>query len=101
MSAGADRIAAERRRQIADEGYYAQHDDEHGRDELTRAAVCYALPAHMRPIRVPGQPPSHYWPWALEDWKPTPDDRVRELVKAGALIAAEIDRLLRQGGDPE
>lgn len=25
--------------------------------------------------------------------KPTPDDRVHELVKAGALIAAEIDRL--------
>ena len=27
--------------------------------------------------------------------KPTPDDRIRELTKAGALIAAEIDRLLR------
>jgi hypothetical protein len=31
----------------------------------------------------------------MGDWKPSPDDRFRELVKAGALIAAEIDRLLR------
>ena len=33
------------------------------------------------------------WPWDLEWFKPSPYDRIRELVKAGALIAAEIDRL--------
>jgi hypothetical protein len=38
-----------------------------------------------------------WWPWAERFWKPTPDDRVRELVKAGALIAAEIDRLTAKG----
>lgn len=27
------------------------------------------------------------------DWKPSPENRVKELVKAGALIAAEIDRI--------
>lgn len=32
-------------------------------------------------------------PWDNEWWKPSPDDRKRELVKAGALIAAAIDRL--------
>ena len=32
------------------------------------------------------------WPWAKKWWKPS-DDPVRNLVKAGALIAAEIDRL--------
>ena len=37
--------------------------------------------------------PPTLWPWALSQWKPTPDDRIRELTKAGALIAAEIDRL--------
>jgi hypothetical protein len=37
------------------------------------------------------------WPWFQERWKPTPDNRIRELVKAGALIAAEIDRMLRLG----
>lgn len=35
------------------------------------------------------------WPFSQEWWKPTPDDRIRELAKAGALIAAEIDRLQR------
>jgi hypothetical protein len=35
----------------------------------------------------------HAVPWGESWWKPTPEDRVRELVKAGALIAAEIDRL--------
>lgn len=34
------------------------------------------------------------WPWDEMLWKPTPDDRIRELAKAGALIATEIDRLL-------
>lgn len=34
------------------------------------------------------------WPWSDEKWNPEPDNRIRELAKAGALIAAEIDRLL-------
>jgi hypothetical protein len=33
------------------------------------------------------------WPWDESWWKP--GDRIRELAKAGALIAAEIDRLNR------
>lgn len=32
------------------------------------------------------------WPWDPSWWKPSPDP-IRNLVKAGALIAAEIDRL--------
>jgi hypothetical protein len=36
------------------------------------------------------------WPWDAEWFRPVPKDRIRELVKAGALIAAEIDRLNRQ-----
>lgn len=32
------------------------------------------------------------WPWAAKWFKPS-DDPIRNLVKAGALIAAEIDRL--------
>jgi hypothetical protein len=38
---------------------------------------------------------SYSWPWDAEWWKPSPDS-VRNLVKAGALIAAEIDRLQRK-----
>lgn len=45
----------------------------------------------------PGETPdrSSDWPWHSSWWKPS-DDPIRNLVKAGALIAAEIDRLQRQ-----
>lgn len=33
------------------------------------------------------------WPWDDKYWKPTPEDRIKELSKAGALIAAQIDYL--------
>lgn len=74
-------IADERARQIRTEGWTAEHDDEHTHGELAQAAVAYAGA-------------STHWPWSPEAWKPT-GDRVRDLVKAGALIAAELDRLLR------
>ena len=86
-------IAAERRRQIEAEGWTLEHDDQHANGELAAAAVCYAVPPDMRDPR-PGAIPD-IWPFAARCWKPTPDDRVRELVKAGTLIAAEIERLLR------
>lgn len=89
---GADLIAAERRRQVEQEGWTPEHDAEHGDGHLAMAAVCYALPpTERRPRHV-----FSFWPWHSSYWKPTPDDRVRELVKAGALIAAEIDRLQAQ-----
>lgn len=86
-----DLIAAERQRQIEVEGYTSEHDAQHAGD-LARAAACYALPSYRR---VGGSVPAG-WPWGAADWKPTPDDRVRELAKAGALIVAEIERLQRQ-----
>jgi hypothetical protein len=97
---GAERIAAERQRQIEKEGWTAEHDDEHYGSQLARAAACYALPDELR--RQPtkdGEPRiplfDILWPWESRWWKPTPGNRIRELEKAGALIAAEIDRLLR------
>ena len=97
---GAKRIAAERKRQIKEEGWSEYHDDvtwTHG--ELARAAACYALPGYIRK-KVTGDMRIKVglfdiWPWPAGCWKPTPDNRIRELEKAGALIAAEIDRLLR------
>ena len=94
-SAGVAMIADERRRQVEVEGYTAEHDDGH-ESALARAAACYAMP--IRTALLPheyGAPSA--WPWTREFWKPTPGDRVRELVKAGALIAAAIDaHLTRQ-----
>jgi hypothetical protein len=101
---GVGLIAAERARQVTAEGWTPEHDDEHEEGELARAAVCYATPPGRREMTVmqfrgmraadsPSIPGG--WPWDASWWKPTPDNRVRELVKAGALIAAEIDRLRR------
>jgi len=93
--AGADLIAAERQRQIDAEGWTPEHDSEHTGDPapLVQAAHCYLSSPSFR---TEGRPP-FAWPWDARFWKPTPDDRVRELVKAGALIAAEIDRLQASG----
>ncbi len=95
LSEGARLIAAERARQMADEGWTPEHDDKHQDDVLAMAAVCYALPVSLRTLDAPDSEPPTGWPWGSGWWKPSPDDRVRELVKAGALIAAEIDRLQR------
>lgn len=94
-------IEQERIRQRVEEGYGLGDDAAYTRDQLARAAACYATPASNRSMirhfntieRGPVEAPAT-WPWPIEAWKPTPEDRVRELVKAGALIAAEIDRLL-------
>lgn len=91
---GVDLIAAERSRQrlpVKDggEGYEWEHDQGQG-DELALAAACYAIPAEFRPHADRLAQPD-FWPWAGASWKPTPNDRVRELVKAGALLAAAID----------
>lgn len=99
------------------EGWTPIHDDAHDLGEMARAAAVYAIPEDERDLRAeyvevetargladpdaPRQvmvPVPALWPWDAKWWKPTPDNRVRELVKAGALIAAEIDRLQRHGG---
>ncbi|WP_165078850.1 MULTISPECIES: hypothetical protein [unclassified Desulfovibrio] len=94
---GAELIAQERQRQIDEEQYSLEHDATwHSKGELARAAACYAFPNELRCnieyAYIPNSIPS-FWPWSWETWKPTPQDRIWELVKAGALIAAEIDRL--------
>ena len=81
-------IAAERARQINAEGWSPAHDAEHTDGELACAAACYAVPPGYK---LRERTPPFLWPWEESWWKP--GDRVRELTKAGALIAAEIDRL--------
>ncbi|MCX7010261.1 MAG: hypothetical protein NTY53_23985, partial [Kiritimatiellaeota bacterium] len=80
---GAALIAEERRRQITEEGWTEEHDAQHTHGQLAHAAVAYIL-----------EEPYRFWPlgWAKEWWKPD-SSYVRNLTKAGALIAAEIDRL--------
>lgn len=95
---GAELIAAERQRQIEAEGYGPLHDDALPVGDLASAGIAYAvnaLPDHPILIRDPYW---DWWPWTSESWKPT-GDRVVDLTKAGALIAAEIDRELRARAD--
>lgn len=87
---GAYLIRVERQRQVEQEGFDSRHDDQHDDEDLAAAAACYAFPASWK---VEAR---NLWPWRASDWKPTPEDRIGELVKAGALIAAEIDRLQRR-----
>lgn len=89
---GVARISQEREHQINEKGFGADRDEQYVRGELARAAVCYALPRRLREASPIQRAPS-LWPWGADSWKPSPGDRVRELAKAGALIAAEIDRL--------
>lgn len=99
---GVGLIDAERQRQISEEGWTAEHDDAHDKGQMAGAAACYAMAASgfenphcIKAKRLDMDFPVRIWPWADSWWKPADDDRVRELVKAGALIAAEIDRLQR------
>lgn len=92
MKTGIELIAEERARQISAEGWTPEHDDEHARGELAVAGACYAMRAAHADT---GHNPPGPWPWDQSWWKPR--DPMRNLVRAGALIAAEIDRLQRAG----
>jgi hypothetical protein len=94
-------IEAERRRQIDQEGWNARHDDEHPPGSLATAAACYAAHAGAYEklketvnlatyvfVDVPSR-----WPWSHRWWKPK--NPRHDLIKAGALIVAEIERLDR------
>lgn len=87
---GAVLIAIERTRQRAGERFSADHDSQHTHGELVRAGAAYALSAAGSDCA------SGAWPWRLGEFKPA--DKVRDLVRAGALIAAELDRMGRSGG---
>lgn len=81
-------VLAERVRQVRVEGWTPEHDDaEHGAGELAMAAGCYAIACDGQGAQSwIGQ----FWPFARKWWKPT--DPRRMLIKAAALIIADIER---------
>lgn len=107
-------VLAERRRQVDGEGWTPEHDDEHDGGVLAAAGSAYALYAadEMHPQSQGDghfrKSPPAMWPWHEEMagrgegpvktraiwWKPK--DPRQALVKAGALILAEIERIDRQ-----
>lgn len=91
-----EEIAAERRRQIGAEGFSPALDDSYESGELALAGAAYARMTSplMRNISGDGFPPMPgWWPWEKCWWKPTTPRR--DLIKAAALIVAEIERLDR------
>ena len=93
MKSGAELIAMERERQIMQEGYSEERDEAHDHGELAGAAACYALWNCGYIGKFTWRLAMALWPFDELDWKPK--DPVRDLVRAGALIAAEIDRMQR------
>lgn len=102
-------VLLERRGQNKREGYNSAHDDEHTDGSLAAAAACFAIPSPELGSRATYEYPGRgecdvqvihqgipkLWPqsWHPRYWKPK--DRRRNLVRAGALILAEIERLDR------
>ena len=100
MKTGIEMIAAERQRQVEGEGFDAAHDDLHYQGELALAACYYAFPeTHVIEdygVKLEVTPDFFFPEEWNQDWAgKEKDTRIRQLVKAGALIAAEIDRLVR------
>lgn len=104
---GVRAIAHERQRQIRQEGWTAEHDDQHKAGELAAAAMSYAMSASYQlhctaetgvcpaPMELPEAP---FWPFSADWWKPrTPE---RDLERAGALVAAQIRVLARTATTP-
>lgn len=88
MTRGMADVLNERSRQQHEEGWTPEHDDAYRRGELAEAGATYALHATGRYGTG-----AVTWPWASTWWKPSTPRR--DLVKAAALIIAEIDRLDR------
>lgn len=109
----ASEILAERLRQVKTEGWSLVHDDAHYRGEMARAAAAYAVASTgsedgrgtqvdvhgfsrgIRSFRIGWfDPVSMLWPWETRWLKK--DGARRMLVKAAALLIAEIERLDRR-----
>ena len=109
MKTGIELIAEERQRQIDVEGYTEQHDSNHKASEFVYAAIAYTEAAKVgvncqeigntneNEIMRRKWGMGLYFPWGQTNFKPTTN--IRDLVKAGALIAAAIDRLQTQKGE--
>lgn len=115
MNRAIEAVLNERRRQVVEEGWTPEHDDEHNAGEMALAAACYALPEAQRALlsetrsdlrdvgRSAGEPimvkhESHVpslWPSSWAGWWWKPKTRRQDLIRAAALLLAEIERIDR------
>lgn len=89
MKTGAQLIADERKRQIEKEGWTKEHDSQHNYLEFVKAAISYCIVNFSE--EQAKEDSKAWWPWDEKWYKPK--DNLKDLVRAGALIAAAIDRL--------
>lgn len=110
MSKALANVWAERRRQVSQEGWSEEHDDHHDTGELALAASCYAWAASLgedgqEDVKVypftgeEGRFVRKFWPWDASWWKHASPRRM--LVKACALLLAEIERIDRAAHSPK
>ena len=95
MKTGLDFVAEARQNQL-NKGYTPENDKGYVNNELTKLAVSYLRTPFFNPLIQIGKQVPMDFPFKKEFWKPTPEDRIKELAKAGATICAEIDRLQAQ-----
>lgn len=80
-------IKKERERQIVEEGWTKEHDSHHNYLEFVKAAISYCIVNFSE--EQAKEDSKAWWPWD-ENWY-KPKDNLRNLIRAGALIAAAID----------
>ncbi|HFZ8572306.1 TPA: hypothetical protein ACIPFX_004338 [Salmonella enterica subsp. enterica serovar Birkenhead] len=85
LSPAAADVLAERRRQVTVKGWTPEHDDTYIGCELAAAAISYIEPMEAE----------NYWPADWHDDSFRPSDYRRNLVKAMALLLAELERVDR------
>lgn len=106
LTQAAQDVLAERARQVSAEGWTPDHDDEHREGAMASAAAVYCL--CQEGPRKPGEPSelhsSRRWEFNIlraiwpSGWHFNPKDRRQNLVRAAALLLAEIERLDRASG---
>lgn len=85
-------VMVERGRQISVEGWTPEHDDRHSAGQLAGAAASYAVGGGLFKVNHL-QVPLQVWPYRWE-WKPK--GQRENLIRAAALLVAEIERLDRE-----
>lgn len=91
MSTGIGLIELERIRQITQKGFSVQHDSHWEAGQMAKAAICYAM---NQRDRIKFDAIDEIWPWSPDMFEP--ENRKWDLIRAGALIAAELDRILAE-----
>lgn len=86
-----DEVTAERMRQRVVLGYTNDHDDTHVEGELTFAAMAYAHHA-VGEVTIANT----YYPWVPDEGDIMWPEKRTSLIRAAALIVAEIERLDRK-----